>query len=269
MLKSFKKYLNETLVGEKPITSIESYLKGMSKGLTDKLFFLDKIDFDCLVDFGSADGYILSEIRKIKPDVKLIGYDIDENMIEISKNKFKDIDFADNWNEINYKIKEYKEPAVFLSSVIHEVYSYSSGKDIKNFWNNIFNSGFEYIIIRDMMPSIDYEYMNNKDIQKVREMSDEKYLTEFEKEWGQLELNFRNLLHWFLKYSYTDNWDRELKENYVPITIETLKKKIPSGYRISYENHYVYEFLKNKIKKDFDITLKEPTHLKMIIKKNS
>lgn len=266
-IKRFKQFINEALVDASPITSMDSYLKGMSKGLADKLFFLDKIDFDCLVDFGSADGYILSEISKSNPDVRLIGYDIDDNMIDISKSRYKNIDFTDNWKEVEYKIKEYKNPVVFLSSVIHEVYSYSGGRDIKKFWDNIFNSGFKYVIIRDMMPSIGYEYINSKDILKIKEKSDPKYLSDFENFWGDIGTNYRTLLHWFLKYRYTDNWERELKENYVPITIETLKSKIPPGYKIKYEDHYVYDFLKKTIKNDFDVELKEPTHLKIIIEK--
>lgn len=186
-------------------------------------------------------------------------------MIKISKSKYKNIKFTDNFLEVKKHINNSERPAIFLSSVIHEVYTYSNSKKIKEFWNNIFNSGFKWIIIRDMMPSIKYEYMNTIDIKKIRKKSNIKYLNDFENYWGNIGRDYRNLLHWLLKYRYQSNWERELKENYLPVTIETLKKKIPSNFKIIFEEHYVLPFLKNQVKKDFNIELKEPTHLKMII----
>ena len=74
------------------------------------------------------------------------------------------------------------------------------------------------------------------------------------------------MLHWLLKYRYTDNWERELKENYLPITVEHLKSTwIPPQWQIIFEEHATYPFLKDKIRQDFGIELNEPTHLKMII----
>lgn len=75
-------------------------------------------------------------------------------------------------------------------------------------------------------------------------------------------------LHWLLKYKYTENWDRELNENYLPVTIETFKNnKIPSNWQIIYEDHYTYDYIKQQIKNDFGVEIKEPTHLKMILKR--
>ena len=60
-----------------------------------------------------------------------------------------------------------------------------------------------------------------------------------------------------------------MKENYLPVSLETLKTKIPGNWSIVYEKHYTFEFLKMQVKKDFDIDLNENTHLKMIIKNNN
>jgi hypothetical protein len=262
---NFNEFLNEFNLSFNPISNVDDYIHSMNKGLTDKLFFLNKIDIDTLVDFGSADGTILNEIYKIK-DIKLIGYDIDNDMIEKSKNRYPNIDFYSDWNDVLINIKNEDNNAILLSSVIHEVYSYGSSKEIGNFWNQIFDNKFDYVVIRDMIPSIAFDKMNSIDINKIRDNSDPKYLKEYEDYWGDITTSFRVLLHWLLKYKYTNNWDRELKENYLPVSIETLKKKIPSNWKIIYEKHYTYDHLKNQIKKDFDVELEEPTHLKMIIK---
>jgi GNAT superfamily N-acetyltransferase len=268
-LIKFNEFIKEEFnVGKIEISNISQYLNNMSKGISDKLFFFNNIDVDCIVDFGSADGTILNTINTINPNIKLIGYDIDEKMIDISKKKYPNINFFDNWSSVeNYlKINKFNNPMLLLSSVIHEVYSYSDSKTIKYFWDNqVFNKLFKYIVIRDMIPSIDYEKMNIIELEKIRNKSNKKYLQEFENYWGSINKDFRTLLHWLLKYKYVDNWNRELKENYLPLTIETLKNKIKANWKIIYEKHYIYDYIKKQIKDDFDLELKESTHLKMII----
>lgn len=92
----------------------------MSKSISDKLFFLDKIDTDLIVDFGCADGTILSEIQKRRPNIKLIGYDIDEEMISRAKSKNPKILFASSWDKVISEISTSKSPTLNLSSVIHD-----------------------------------------------------------------------------------------------------------------------------------------------------
>jgi len=264
--------LEEFKVGDIPISNMQKYLEEMSKGLSDKLFFINRIDTDLIVDFGCADGQLLNYISKVKPNIKLIGYDIDEDMIKKSKQKYPNIYFTDKWDDVIDFVNKSGciNTSILLSSVIHEVYSYSMSTKIKYFWNNLaFNNIFKYVIIRDMIPSNKFDKMNIIDIKKIKQLSDKKYLEDFESVWGDIGNSFRTMLHWLLKYRYTENWNRELKENYLPITIEYLKSNwIPNNWKIIYEDHYTYDFIKNQIKKDFDIILDEPTHLKMIIQKN-
>lgn len=274
MIKKFQEFLLEEFkVGQTGILDMTAYLEGMSKGLSDKLFFLNMVDLDILIDFGSADGILLDYISKTKPNLKLIGYDIDEHMIEISRKKYPHITFESSWDIIEEFINEHKEKniGILLSSVIHEVYSYSTSKVINYFWNNqVFNKNIDYVIIRDMIPSTSFEKMNITDIKKIKEKSNKRYLNEFESIWGDIGTNFRTALHWLLKYRYLANWDREKNENYLPITIERLKERwIPSNWKIQYEKHYTYDFIKQVVLRDFDVILEEPTHLKMIIKNNA
>ncbi|MGA1049083.1 MAG: hypothetical protein ACO3UU_13830, partial [Minisyncoccia bacterium] len=43
-----------------------------------------------------------------------------------------------------------------------------------------------------------------------------KSLISFEKVWGSIFKDYRNFIHFLLKYRYTDNWEREVNENYLP-----------------------------------------------------
>jgi hypothetical protein len=74
------------------------------------------------------------------------------------------------------------------------------------------------------------------------------------------------LIHYLLKYRYTENWDREVRENYLPLTKETLISKIPSHYEIVYQEHYTLPYIKHQVQKDCDIVLNDCTHFKILLK---
>jgi hypothetical protein len=271
MILNWSKYLEA--VGNISISDFDSYVSGLELGQKDKLFFLNRIEPDVYVDFGCADGSILSRIKKIKPEVEIIGYDIDESMLSRARKKLGDeCLLTSDWNIVLKRITEFKSPALILSSVIHEVYSYSNNLAIKKFWESqVFNGKFKWICIRDMMPKSEiYKHQTKRfigDVMKVRKKSDKFYLNSFEKKWGKISNNYKSFVHYLLKYKYIDNWDREVEENYVPITLETLYKKIPKDYQIIYQENFILPSLQEQVKKDFDITVTHTTHTKMIIQK--
>ena len=263
--------LDEAMVGDVAIQDVESYIGGMAKGVKDKIDFISKINPDCILDFGCADGYILNNIHQQYPKIKgLIGYDLDEKMINRIKSKYPDIIATDNWKEAVFYAGEYDSVALSLMSVIHEVYTYSDNHTISKFWKQqVFNPEFEYVVIRDMMPKKEYLKIepDKSDVHKIKKKiwSERKYRKSFEKQWGKLSSNIWNMYHWLLKYDYKSNWSREVKENYFPVSIETVKSKIPSGWKIIYEDHYIFPPIAEKVKRDFGIEIKHPTHVKMII----
>lgn len=267
------KLFNEA-VGDIPISDPDRYKEKMSLGYIDKLFFLNKINIDSVVDFGCADGYILNKIRQYDKESKLIGYDLDPSMIEDAIKKTNpSIIYTTNWDEVQEEIASTKAPALYLSSVIHEVYSYSSQMGVSDFWRNmVFSNDFKYIIIRDMTPpemtaDIDVDSFK-EDVEKVRSKASKKYLSLFESKWGNIEDSYLTFLHFLLKYKYTDNWNRENNENYLPVTSEELLSKIPNTYSIIYKDLFTLPYLKTQIKYDFGIDIKVPTHIKLILKNN-
>lgn len=261
----------EKFVGETPISDLKTYISRMSMGLDDKMFFVPMINFDGIVDFGCADGLILSEIHKINPTVKLVGYDTDTVMDFEAENKLgKDAIITNDWIKVTKSIKECDSPLLNLSSVIHEVYSYSKQSDIDKFWSDVFGGNFKWVVIRDMIISegvnsiINYE----SDVNRVKSRVNPNQIKSFENIWGSISGNYKSFQHFLLKYKYIENWNREVRENYLPISLEELKSKIPSGYKIVFEDSYILPFINEQIKNDFGIEFRHNTHLKMIIKKN-
>ena len=264
----------EELVGDNEISNYQAYADGMAKSIDDKLFFVNNIDFDVIVDFGCANGIFLSKIQTIKPNVKIIGYDLDNVMLSKARVVLgENALLTDSWDKVVEELGNYESPLLNLSSVIHEVYSYSHSSVIKKFWEKqVFNGDFKWITIRDMIPSTDIhknEIENfKKDVRKVRKRANKFYLNDFEKRWGSIDDNYRTFCHFLLKYRYIDNWEREVNENYLPVSLETVKTKIPSSYTIEYEQDFIVPFIKERVGKDFGVKITHSTHVKLILKNN-
>jgi len=254
------------------IEDISLYNERMKKSLLDKLFFIDKIDAKVFLDFGCADGSLIKFLRTLFPDYVYLGYDISEDMIEAAKNNNPDIEnnFSSDWGIIESKLaKTNGKNAIILSSIIHEVYAYSTLSDINVFWSRVYNSNFDYIVMRDMVPSRAIDRPSDiNDIVKVYREANQTSLSSFEKRWGSVENN-KNLVHFLLKYRYTDNWAREVNENYIPITREEVLSNIPAHYKVAFHEHFVLPYLKTIVEKDFNIDIKDNTHLKLILRKQT
>jgi len=253
------------------IADYKFYVSEMEKGLQDKLFFMDKINFSTLLDYGCADGMLIESMSNYYPDKKYIGYDFDEKMIKLSKNKnihnasfYSDLDIANN-NILNSTGKT----AILCSSLIHEVYSYGTKEDIKNFWNNLFSGTYDYVIIRDMTLSqeVKMEKTDPSDIQKLFENGDLDQIKEFESIWGSV-WNKANFIHYLMKYRYLKNWNREVMEDYFPVSIQEHLAQIPHNFEIIHFEHFSLPFQREVILKDFGIEMNEKTHIKIILKCN-
>ncbi len=155
-----------------------------------------------------------------------------------------------------------------ISSTLHEVCFYGTPQDVEQFRTRVFGSGFHYITLRDMMVSdADTRPADPAALRAVREnVTYAAQLEDFEQVWGRIETQ-RELVHFLLKYKYTTNWEREVRENYLPVTKETLLTYIPSNYRIIYLQHTTLPYLAWQVEKDFGISLTTPTHLKIILEK--
>lgn len=255
-----------------PIADYDMYIKSMNKSLGNKMWFLSKISPDVIIDFGCADGSLLKKVHEKYPDIALIGYDIDNGMEKRFKENNPDIPFTSNWNEAVKFASKYKNSCVLLSSVIHEVYSYSptKGHGVSKFWKQLFGAGFKYIVIRDTIPDrIDIIKPQDfqDDVEKVKSKVDQKYLADFEKKWGPISSNYRLFVRFLLTYRYRDNWDRESMENYMPLSYSTLLRKIPSDYKIIDGANYKFDPIAVSFKSDYDIELRVNTHLNMILQR--
>ena len=249
------------------INNLAKYNERMRKSLIDKIFFMDKVEnVDTIIDFGCADGTLLKFLAIIFPEYNYIGYDHSKEMLSLARDGAGKIKFTSNLKDIITHI-DLNRSILLLSSVIHEVYSYSSREEIQQFWAEVFYSGFRYIAIRDMIPNRNIKRQASyMDLSKVYQPQRKEQIDEFEHHWGSLSNNI-NLVHYLLKYRYTDNWNHEVAENYLPLIFEDLLYLIPDFYEIDFCEHYTLPYVKNIVREDFGIVLKDNTHAKLILQK--
>ena len=249
------------------IKNYEVYTSRMQKSMYDKMFFVDKIfehNIDTIIDFGCADGELILHLHQFMPEVRFIGYDIDETMLEKAREKVPFAEFYSDWNAI---IVNPKTTLLNLSSVVHEVFFYSCPIEIKTFWENILTQNFAYIAVRDMFRSQKVRPVNQEWIDIIQNTKYSALFEKFVKHWGT-PCSENDVMHFLLKYRYVENWDRELAENYFPINKEDFVKHF-SEYSIAYEKYDSLPFLVAQIKKDFNIDAKDvPTHYYLILKHN-
>jgi hypothetical protein len=155
-----------------------------------------------------------------------------------------------------------------LNSVIHEVYSYSGEEDINTFWKQVFDSNFKWITIRDMCPDqFASEYIIDDDtMKKFKRRCDPRRLGDYETIWGEIKSE-ADISHFLLRYKYLDNWARECKENYFPISINEILAKVPENYKVRFQYSFTLPFLKNWCFEELGVTLTCTTHIKFILER--
>lgn len=259
-----------------PIANMEKYNKEMVKSLVDKIAFIDKVDAEVFVDFGCADGTLLGLIKKLFPQYTLIGYDNDPEMIQRAKANPENhgISFTADWQEIETIVKAEKKrghyACVVLSSVIHELRSYLSEQEMADVWSKIWSDGtkeklFSYVAIRDMMVSRTTSRASDPmQVARIRQLFDKDKLNQWEAIWGSINENW-SLTHFLLTYRYTHSWEREARENYLPVNYEDFMASIPFEYFPIFMEHYTLPFLRRCVQKDFGFDLSDRTHLKLVL----
>lgn len=225
----------------------EGYLKGMEKSMQEKLFFLEYLDlndYDLIVDFGCAGGDLIERIKAItKTTTPIIGIERDSYMQEILNQR------GITWKPKldNFGNLKNKKVLILFSSVLHEV-----GSEFGSIAEWLYKVK-PTVVIRDMTPPVDRPLTRAE--LKISTFNKPRY----EYVWGQIKTTW-NLYHYLLKYTYVDNWDSEVLENYFSVPWEWFFINGTTEYR----RDYILEYKKEQIKRDFGYTLVEPTHRQLI-----
>lgn len=235
------------------------YIKNLKKSMQEKLFFLDKIDLHnkVIIDFGCADGEMISILAEEYQDSDFIGIEKDQYLLNLAKQKNIDNENVSFLNYLSPIKDDSREIILICSSVLHEL-SVNDQYDLNNYAKNY----CDYWIIRDMKFS-GCKKINNNMLSNIILNANPKNLSEFVYKYG-IKSN-KDIVHYLLKYTYLDNWETELEENY----FGTCWSLIEKDKDIIYIDDYLLEYKKKQVLKDFYIDLSNfKTHRKVIYKIN-
>lgn len=254
------------------IKNISIYNSKMSEAIKDKIEFIRRVNWnkvDVVLDFGCADGTLSRKIA-LTTGKPVVGYDQSDEMIGLAnkRNKSAMTDFGNNLSDICESLRN-KRVLVLMSSVLHEIYSYSYTWQIDNMWNTLKKLNIEYFVIRDMyFRSKHSNVTSDSDYEKVKALSDKKMLDDFEAKQGSIK-ELDNMVQFLLKRNYKENWEREVKENYFACKSDDSSFKRWFELDILHSEEFNVPFIRNGILKEYGIDLNDlcTTHRKLILTK--
>ena len=272
--------------------NLNIYTEEMAKSIWDKAFFMDKIiGAKLVIDFGCADGAMIRMLSELFPNITFYGYDHNDDLIEMAWSKvtsenYKNVYFfhenrspwegaTDGFEDMLKIAKEYYKPeeiCINFSSVLHEIFSSTGGKD--KIVHMIDELHPKYITIRDMYyhhEILDEEDEYLSELQKIHIISlcsalapgcYNKYINKF----GYIK-KMKDLVHFLMKYQWRDNdYEQELKENYFAWRIRDVKKLV-GNYNTIFEAHYMLPYYVEQWK-IYGIGPDVHTHAQFILRRN-
>ena len=217
------------------------------------------------VDFGCTDGEVTKAIADKAIDCGVIGYDRDDD--ESWPAPTEGVTFTNKFEHVTkHTIDQDSNVGVFLGSVLHEAYTENMAPMV---WERVTQLSPSIVVVRDMMywpePGDSREGIGAVDVVNAivgaAEKNHPKHWMDFKKKWCARGCNWRQALHFLLKYRYRKNWSYENREDYLIMSPQLLLKSAEEhGYYPIHMEAMSLEFLKDTWKRDLGIELNHPTH---------
>ena len=246
----------------------KGYLERMSHSLREKLKVAEYIPQSArdILDVGCADGTVTHALAPLFPKAVLTGIDLNPDFIEAAK--AASVDVSGPRFETVYLREMLARPerfdALMFTSVLHEFYSYGEGmssvvKALADAYELLVPGG--RIIVRDMMlsgRSREKSPVADSIAAKIRTVPAMlPLIADFERFHGPLD-SLYTVNHFLLKYFYTDNWERECEEHYVPVTNEEYTQLFALlGAEVVHNETYCIPYLRDKWGRDFGLSSDE------------
>ena len=257
-----------------PIHDQEIYLQRLSKPLREKLRIARFIPAaaERILDVGCADGTVTLALAGMFRRRRFLGIDLDAGFVQraaaAAAERGTDNAAFENLYLRQLLARPERYDAVLFVSVLHEFFSYGEGissvlKALADA-HELLRPGGE-LVIRDMVLD---EFAKHTKFQvaaiagKIAAAGKDRLVADFARVFGPLD-NLHALNHFLLKYMYVENWERECRENYVPVTFDQYQQLFALlGMELQHRESYLLPFLRDKWAADFGLTEDELASLK-------
>lgn len=240
------------------------YLKRLQGGLYDKAWWLANIDNDIstIIDFGCASGDLFRFVDVVCPErFSYIGIETEKEFLTLCPQISSRTRYFKNFFDIDDI--EWDKTILVLNSVCHELYNYSGKQSLFVLLRKAIKNNIRHIAIRDMffnaalpVPSNVHTRLDNAFKNKFPEQNQDNIKAG--NDWRELSM----------KYTYTENWEREVGEKYFhPTLVDDIYECVrDQGYKIS-KQYFVIPSQTKKFEKDLGESWPEgtTTHVKIWI----
>lgn len=260
------------------INDMQVYTNRMRMTALDKCWWLSLLhdDITTIVDLGCGDGEIFKVIDTLFPGkYHYFGIDNCEEMRRLATNNLagRSATICGDLSELGVYNIDGEQTVFVMNSVMHELYSYLSVRELDLIFEKINKLSPKYIAIRDMhRPPVDKVRIEEMEdaIARSPYMNQFYNFVEHRTEQCQLDTYLDNFpFEFLLKYFYTENWERERDEQYLWAWGLYITGRFPD-YIIEQESDFTIPYLVDKVKKDFNdarVSFYAPTHKKVLLRR--
>lgn len=241
--------------------SVSRYLKRMDESVDDKLKVLQLLpdDAEYVLDVGCAAGAVTAHMANLRQGIHFHGIDVELPFVGMAQNhnSVGNLSFSHNWLSDLHQY-DTKYDAITFMSVLHEFYSYGKGLTsvVKALCDahELLKPGGR-IIIRDMLrPKNDTNLMESMDIfdklSKLTNVND--CLWEYQQRYGDISHSINRINDFMLHLLYRDNWEHELREDYMFWTVDDYNKFLHHvlGLEYVHSESYLLDYTKERWRKE-------------------
>lgn len=243
----------------------QCYLERMRVGMYDKCWFLANIDtdVDTIIDFGCADGSLFRFIEAMYPGrFTYVGIENEQHFLD----QCPQIPGRTSYFKNLYQVKDnidWDKAVLVMNSVCHEIYSYVNSYETKHILEYAIEHDVRHIAIRDM-------YFRSRGIFSMDWVAiDEAFQKKYPEQYNDNARLWRDWRELAMKYTYTENWDREVREKYFhPTLLMDLQAvtEIDTRYEMNTQYFCIPQQIK-RIERDLGVAWPEgvTTHVKVWI----
>lgn len=214
-----------------------------------------------VLDYGCWTGDVIAAAARIRPDLHFVGYDyLDSAIVKAQARDLPNTVFTADERAAFAMAHVHDGPKVlFLSSVMHEVVSVHGDAGFAVVLDQA--HGFDQVVLRDMASDVGADRIADA---PPAELLENGTASAFAARWGRPDTAVR-VAHLMLKARYADNWDAEMRENYLPYDavrlLDILRARWPE---VRHFEHSLPPFFVEEFTRDYGRVPLTRTHIEII-----